>query len=101
MTPDDDGGPPEVSDDGQTAISCTNFAEFTHFVCKILSRLRRSIYKTDLIVLVIQQNRTQLKTTAVVQKIWHRRCLETMAPQVLRNYGTARWLYRTVRCHSF
>ena len=33
MASDDDVGPPEVSDDGQTAIVCTNYAELTLFVC--------------------------------------------------------------------
>ena len=33
MASDDDVGPPEVSDDGQTAILCTKYAEFTLLVC--------------------------------------------------------------------
>ena len=31
MASDDDAGPPEVSDNGQTAILCTEYAEFTLF----------------------------------------------------------------------
>ena len=35
MASDDDVGPPEQSDSGQTAILCKNHAEFALFVCKI------------------------------------------------------------------
>ena len=53
--------------------------------------------------MLLWSNRTaqQFNTTAGVRKLCHRRCSETIAPQVFRNYGTARWIYRTMRCHSF
>ena len=36
MASDDDVGPPEWSDDGQTAILYKKHANFTLFVCKII-----------------------------------------------------------------
>ena len=48
-----------------------------------------------------QQTAKRFNTTAGVQKLCYRRCSETIAPQVFRKYGTVRWFYRTVRCHSF
>ena len=35
MASDDEFGPPELSDDGQTVILCKKYADFTLFVCKI------------------------------------------------------------------
>ena len=51
---------------------------------------------------LLWSNRTaqRFNITAGVQKLCHRMCWDTIAPQVCRYYGTARWFYRTLRCHS-
>ena len=60
-----------------------------------------SIFATDLSFIVIRQNRKQFNTTAGVQKLWQCMYSKTMAPQVFRNYVTARSFYRAVWCQSF
>ena len=74
----------------------------SHFLCATFSPARAVPY-FQLTWSLLWSNRTaqRFNTTAGVEKLCHRRCWETIAPQVFRNYGTARWFYRTVRCHSF
>ena len=74
----------------------------SHFLCAKFSPALAVLY-FQLNRVLLWSNRTaqRFNTTAGVQKLCHRRCSETIAPQVFRNYGTARWFYRTVRCHSF
>ena len=60
MASNDDFGPPEQSDDGQTAVLCKKHADFTLLVCKIYSRPRGSIFATETGIIVIQQNCTTI-----------------------------------------
>ena len=74
----------------------------SQFLCAIFSPACAVPY-FQLTWALLWSNRTaqRFNTTAGVQKLCHRRCSEIIAPQVFRNYGTARWFYRTMRCHSF
>ena len=74
----------------------------SHFLCATFSPARGVPY-FQLTWSLLWSNRTaqRFNTTAGVEKLCHRRCWETIAPQVFRNYGTAHWFYGTVRCHSF
>ena len=74
----------------------------SHFLCATFSPARAVPY-FQLTWALLWSSRTaqQFNTTAGVHKLCHRRCSETIAPQVFRNYSTALWFYQTVRCHSF
>ena len=81
---------------------CAKNMQNSHILCATFSSAC-AVHFFQLTWALLWSNRTaqQFNTTAGVQKLCHRRCSETIAPQVFRNYGTARWFYRTVRCHSF
>ena len=74
----------------------------SHFLCATFSPARTVPY-FQLPWALLWSNRTAqgFNTTAGVQNLCHRRCCKIIAPQVFRNYGTARWFHRTVLCHSF
>ena len=76
--------------------------QYSHFWCETFSPARGVPY-FQLTWALLWSNRTaqRFNTTAGVQKLCHRRCSETIAPQVFRNCGNTRWFYRTVQCHSF
>ena len=81
---------------------CAKNMQNSHFVCATFSPARAVPY-FQLTWALLWSNRTaqRFNITACVQKLRHRRCSETRAPQVFRNYRTARWFYRTVRCHNY
>ena len=74
----------------------------SHFLCATFSPARAVPY-FQLTWVLLWFNRTAqwFNTTTGVQKLCRRKCSETIAAQVFRNYGTASWFYRTVRCYSF
>ena len=81
---------------------CAKNMQNSHFFCATFCPARAVQY-FQLTWALLWSNRTahRFNTTEAVQKQCHHKCSETIAPQVFRNYGTACWFYRTVRCHSF
>ena len=81
---------------------CSKNMQNSHFMCATFSPAHAVPY-FQLTWALLWSNRTaqRFNTTAGVQKLCHRKCSETIAPQVLRNYGSARWFYRPMWCHSF
>ena len=72
------------------------------FLCATFSPVRAVPYfQLNWALLWSNKTAQRFNTTAGVQKLCHRKCWETIAPQVFRNYGAAHWFYRTVRCYSF
>ena len=100
MASDDDVGPPELVMVVRQPF-CAKNMQNSHFLCATFSPACAILYFLPTWAL-LWSNRTaqQFNTTAGVQKLCQRSCSETIAPQVLKNYGTAHWFYRTVRWHS-
>ena len=86
----------------QPFCATKNNMQNSHFLCATFSPARAvSYYQLTWALLWLNRTAQWFNTTAGVQKLCHRRCSETIAPQVFWNYGTARWFYRTVQCLSF
>ena len=83
-------------------LCCAKNMQNSHFLCATFSPARKVPY-FQLTWAILWSNRTTqwFNTTKGVQKLCHRSCSETIAPQVFRNHSTAHWFYRTVQCHSF